>query len=55
LRLAAPVEAFERQLVVARAERGAVESNAQVAVGVLVEVVDDRDTSLVDAIDGDAE
>src|SRR4029077_14346088 len=55
LGLAAPADPFDGELIVAGTERGAVERNAQVAVGILAQVRDDLDPPLIDAIDRDTE
>src|SRR5205823_14537895 len=55
LRIAAPVAPFDRQLVLAGTQRGAVERNAQMTVGVLRQVRDHAHAALIDAIDGHAE
>src|SRR5215469_10221876 len=51
LRVPAPRQTLDGELVAARAECGAVEGDAQVAVRILAEIVDDRDATLIDAVD----
>src|SRR5690348_12538354 len=55
LRLPAPRQALDRELVVAGPERRGVQRDAQMAVRVLREIVDDFDAALIDAVDRDAE
>src|SRR5689334_13316085 len=49
-----PRDALERELIIAGAQRRRVERDVEMAVRVLGEIVDDRHTTLVDAVDGHA-